>query len=223
MTTLTSPLPLVATASIIASAWASGESILFNVLPTQKAHPSLRLTSKTICIGAGAAISFFTITPILRSSAPREVLLQQWHLAYDLGKSVMPPAAGAIAASYLGVAWAVANSQQHLQGGSSSSSEWRGFAAAAALMVGIVPFTLLFVMRTIRELETLMIVGGDGANSKSADTTRHGESEEDREQALLEEARSLLRRWSRLNLMRAMLPLVGTGFAVWNLSKVLSA
>ncbi|KAF7521197.1 hypothetical protein G7054_g12514 [Neopestalotiopsis clavispora] len=165
-----------------------------------------------------AAISFFTITPILRSSAPREVLLQQWHLAYELGKSVMPPAAGAIAASYLGVAWAVAKSQHH-QG----SSEWRGFAAAAALMVGIVPFTLLFVMRTIRELEALMIVGGDGANSKSTDTTRHGESEEDRELALLEEARSLLRRWSRLNLVRAMLPLVGTGFAVWNLSKVLSA
>ncbi|KAF3025654.1 hypothetical protein E8E14_013551 [Neopestalotiopsis sp. 37M] len=194
MTTLTNPLPLAATASIIASAWASG---------------------------AGAAISFFTITPILRSSAPREVLLQQWHLAYDLGKSVMPPAAGAIAASYLGVAWAVANSHQHHQG--SSGSEWRGFAAAAALMVGIVPFTLLFVMRTIRELEALMIVGGDGANGKSTDATRHGESEEDREQALLEEARSLLRRWSRLNLVRAMLPLVGTGFAVWNLSKVLSA
>lgn len=132
----------------------------------------------------------------------------------------MPPAAGAIAASYLGVAWAMANSHQHHQGG---SSEWRGFAAAAALVVGIVPFTLLFVMRTIRELEALMIVGGYGANSKSTDTTRHGESEEDREQALLEEARSLLRRWSRLNLVRAMLPLAGTGFAVWNLSQVLSA
>jgi hypothetical protein len=68
-----------------------------------------------------------------------------------------------------------------------------------------------------------MIVGGDGANGKSTDTTRHEDSEEDREQVLLEEARSLLRRWSRLNLVRAMLPLAGTGFAVWNLSKVLSA
>ncbi|ETS79435.1 hypothetical protein PFICI_09288 [Pestalotiopsis fici W106-1] len=187
MTTLTSPLPLAATASIIASAWASG---------------------------AGAAISFFTITPILQSSAPREVLLQQWHLAYNLGKSYMPPAAGAIAASYLGVAWTVAKHPAQYGGG---SGEWRGFAAAAALMVGIVPFTLLFIMRTIRELEGLMIAG----DAKDTDSNTR-ESDRDEVQAM-EEARRLLTRWSRLNFARAMLPLIGTGFAVWNLSKVLSA
>ncbi|KAK6189282.1 ATP-dependent RNA helicase [Pestalotiopsis sp. IQ-011] len=164
MTTFMSPLPLSATASIIASAWASG---------------------------AGAAISLFTITPILASSAPRDVLLQQWHLAYTLGKSYMPPAAGAIAASYLGAAYY-------------SPSEWRGFAAAAALTVGIVPFTLLLIMPTVRALEGML---GDGRDGKEAG----------------EEARRVMRTWSRWNFARAMLPLVGTGFAVWNLGEILLA
>ncbi|KAI0162975.1 hypothetical protein BJ166DRAFT_525022 [Pestalotiopsis sp. NC0098] len=164
MTAFMSPLPLSATASIIASAWASG---------------------------AGAAISLFTITPILASSAPRDVLLHQWHLAYTLGKSYMPPAAGAIAASYLGAAYY-------------SPNEWRGFAAAAALTVGIVPFTLLLIMPTVRALEGML---GDGRDGKEADA----------------EAREVMQSWSRWNFARAMLPLVGTGFAVWNLGEVLSA
>ncbi|KAK6083659.1 ATP-dependent RNA helicase HAS1 [Seiridium cupressi] len=143
---------------------------------------------------AGAAISFFTITPILRSSAPREVLLQQWHIAYSLGKSYMPPAAVAITASYFSVAYAYC----------SRGLEWRGFAGAGALTVGIVPFTLLFILGTIGELEGMM---AKGAQEKG------GELE-------LQAARKALGKWSRLNFVRAMLPLVGSGLAVWNLLSI---
>ncbi|KAK9779359.1 putative ATP-dependent RNA helicase [Seiridium cardinale] len=143
---------------------------------------------------AGAAISFFTITPILRSSAPREVLLQQWHIAYSLGKSYMPPAAVAITASYFSVAYAYG----------SRGLEWRGFAGAGALTVGIVPFTLLFILGTIGELEGMM---AKGAREKG------GELE-------LQAARQALGKWSRLNFVRAMLPLVGSGLAVWNLLSI---
>lgn len=105
----------------------------------------------------------------------------------------MPPAAGAIAASYLGAAYY-----------SAPLGEWRGFAAAAALTVGIVPFTLLLIMPTVRALEGML---GDGRDGKEADA----------------EARAVMQSWSRWNFARAMLPLVGTGFAVWNLGEILSA
>lgn len=189
MTAFMSPLPLSATASIIASAWASGK-----FTPLQHIHTLAPLLTNNCYEGAGAAISLFTIAPILQSSAPRGVLLHQWHLAYTLGKSYMPPAAGAIAASYLGAAYY----------SSSLVKEWRGFAAAAALTVGIVPFTLLLIMPTVRALEGMLADGRDG---KEADA----------------EARAVMQSWSRWNFARAMLPLVGTGFAVWNLGEILSA
>ncbi|KAH6656482.1 hypothetical protein BKA67DRAFT_531752 [Truncatella angustata] len=168
MSTLSSPVPIMAIASIVASAWASG---------------------------AGAAISFFTITPILRSSAPREVMLEQWHIAFNLGKAFMPPFAAAIAASYTAVAYTCFT----------RSLEWRGFAAAGALTIGIVPFTILFILETVGELEGMIARGRQTALKDDEDS---------------EKVRTALGRWSRLNLARAVLPLAGTGSAVWNLLSV---
>jgi hypothetical protein len=116
-------------------------------------------------------------------------MLQQWHLAYNRGKACMPPFAGAIALSYFYLSYA--HHARHL--------EWRGFATAGALTVGIVPFTLLFIMGNIRKLEAAM--ADKDAKTSAAD----------------QEARSLLTTWSRMNLARAMLPLAGTVAAVWNL------
>ncbi|KAI0137481.1 hypothetical protein BJ170DRAFT_678326 [Xylariales sp. AK1849] len=157
MTAFATPLPITATASIVASAWASG---------------------------AGAAISFFTITPILASDASRDTLLQQWQLAFTRGKTYMPPVAVAITASYCYVAYT--HWKQDL--------EWRGFAAAGALTVGIVPFTLFFIRGNIGQIQDAMLRKGS-----------------------IEEARALLTTWGALNLARAMLPLVGSAAALWNL------
>ncbi|KAI1845381.1 hypothetical protein JX266_008476 [Neoarthrinium moseri] len=152
----------MATASIVASAWAAG---------------------------AGAGISLFTITPLLSSSASVGIMLQVWQLAFNRGKSYMPPAAAAITASYLYVSWTHA----------ARGLEWRGFAVAAALTLGIVPFTFLFIRDTIVELE--------GMGRKEG----HGVAE-----AVV---RATLSRWGALNLARSCLPLLGTAAAIWNLLK----
>lgn len=103
----------------------------------------------------------------------------------------MPPAAIAITASYLSVAYTCF----------SRGLEWRGFAGAGALTVGIVPFTLIFIMGHIKQLERMMAEG-------KADKLRDAEG--------LEETRTALSRWSRWNFARAMLPLLGSALGVWN-------
>lgn len=108
----------------------------------------------------------------------------------------MPPAAALITASYLSVAYKYF----------SRGLEWRGFAGAGALTAGIVPFTLLFILGNIGQLEGMMAEGKVGK-------LQDGEG--------LEKTRTLLSKWSRLNFARAMLPLTGSGLAIWNLFSVL--
>lgn len=134
-------------------------------------------------------------------------MLQQWHLAYNRGKAYMPPFAGAIALSYFWLSYAHRARQL----------EWRGFAAAGALTVGIVPFTLLLIMGNIRQLEAAMVAVEGGGGDDDVDVDVDAKTAAAAAAAADREARGLLTTWSRLNLARAMLPLVGTVAAVWNL------
>lgn len=130
-----------------------------------------------------------------RPDVPQDALVHQWHGLYRRGAAMMPVLAGTTALGY----WTVAYYRYCL---SSPPAEWRGFAAAGALVLAIVPFTLVTMMPTIRALEAAHPIGR-GTGEKKTTSRRTAEA--------------LLRKWTRLNVWRSLIPLVGTACAVWNL------
>ena len=90
----------------------------------------------------------------------------------------MPTFAATAASAYLYAAW-----DRRQQGGI-----WKGFVVAAALTVGIVPYTLLTMLPTNAALDAIV----DGSRS-----------------AAQEEVSMLVGRWGVLNLGRSLFPLAG--------------
>lgn len=98
----------------------------------------------------------------------------------------MPKVAGTVALAYAYAAY-----DAHSRG-----TSWKGYLSAAALVISIVPFTIVFMTPTNSTL--LAAVSGQSVLS----------------QATLSE---LIRKWSFLNITRSFLPLLGaaTGFVTF--------
>lgn len=80
------------------------------------------------------------------------------------------------------------------------------YAAAAVTTAGIVPWTLLAMMKTNH---TLM------ARAETV-TEKSGKSEEQD----LKEVKALLKKWTRLNAARAVFPLVGAALGIWGVLSI---
>jgi len=78
--------------------------------------------------------------------------------------------------------------------------EWRGFASAGVSMILLIPYTLIFMMGTYNKLL-----------AASAPDTK------DKKTLTDDSARSLIQKWGDLNLVRAVVSIIGTGLALWNL------
>ena len=131
------------------------------------------------------------VTPALIKShkddqPPSGLLAKQWRNLYENGKSRNPPVAATVTAAFLYLAWSV-------RSGSSLSrktplSRSGLFSAAAALTLGIVPFTFVAMTNTNNSLlersETLKVVSE-------------------------EETVDLIEHWTNLNQIRGLLPLLG--------------
>jgi hypothetical protein len=96
----------------------------------------------------------------------------------------MPKVAVPVALSYAYAAYDASSRVAHAGG-------WTGFAVAGALVVGIVPFTLVGMSGVIGKLERAL--EGSGAEAKSHDETA-----------------TLIKHWSSLNVLRSLLPLAGS-------------
>lgn len=132
---------------------------------------------------------------LIRQDVSQDALIRQWHGIYKRGAATMPALGASTTLGY----WFVAYQMM-------GSSEWRGFAAAGALTLAIVPFTLVVMMPTIRELETEIAgEGGSAAKDNKKISRSRGTVE------------ALLWKWTRLNVVRSLMPLLGTACAVWNL------
>lgn len=109
--------------------------------------------------------------------------MQVWQHLFNRGAAIMPPAAVAVASSYL---WAAYDAH-------SRQLEWKGYAVAAGLVVGIVPFTLL----TLGGINSTLIGAFKGTVALSA-----------------EQSEAMIRKWGLINVVRSLLPLAGavTGF-----------
>jgi len=140
-------------------------------------------------LGGIAGLSNFTVPGLLSAPVSGTLLAQQWQTVFDLGKAAMPTLAVVSLASYAYTAYD--RSKRHLY--------WTRYAAAAALTISIVPFTLIFMNPTNQSL--LQIASG-GATAAVVDD---------------DSVRALLTKWAGLNLIRSLLPLGGAVAGLWAL------
>ncbi|KAJ5559910.1 DUF1772-domain-containing protein [Penicillium frequentans] len=139
--------------------------------------------------GTIASISTITVPALVQSQnedhKSPSLLAKQWKVLYETGKKKAPPIAVAVASSLTYLAWSVR------QGGplykTTVYSRSGLYLAAAVLTVGIVPYTLIFMM------------GTNNALMKKAESTSDADKE----------VPDLIERWNTLNLGRSIFPLAG--------------
>ncbi|GIJ82143.1 hypothetical protein Asppvi_000646 [Aspergillus pseudoviridinutans] len=157
-----------------------------------RAAQVLGLTGAAWLSGNMFALSLITTPALVQSLHEKQVTpstaAKLWANIYNTGKLQNPPIAAATAAVLFYLAWAVRDGTAlSLLVGPNSSLL---YAASGALTVGIVPFTLTFMMGTNRELEAKV-------------------GSKDEIEATRTEVESLLERSGVLNAVRGGLPLVG--------------
>ncbi|KAI0810380.1 hypothetical protein GGR55DRAFT_136823 [Xylaria sp. FL0064] len=136
--------------------------------------------------GMSSSLTVLGIPTILHGNAPSELRVSQWRFQFLRGQAIIPGLALANAVNYWNVAY-------HCW---SRGLEWRGFAAAGVSTFFMIPFTLTFIMGTNRKL----LAAAEGREKTLSDDS----------------AKSLIKKWGDLNIARAVLPILGTGLALWN-------
>ncbi|KAI1309879.1 hypothetical protein F5Y03DRAFT_347727 [Xylaria venustula] len=137
--------------------------------------------------GMSASLSVLGIPTILHGSAPTEYRVRQWYFQFLRGQAIIPGLGFLNALNYWNVAYQCW----------SRGVEWRGFAVAGLSTFFMIPYTLTFIRGTNRKL--------------------FAAAEGEKENALSDgEARSLIKKWGDLNIARAIVPVLGTGLALWN-------
>lgn len=118
-------------------------------------------------------------------------IARQWKYFYDNGSTQNPPISMAIASALFYVAWSVRQGSALYKPTPYSRSGL--FTAAGVSILGIVPFTLVFMAKT------------NGALAKKAQSASEASSVEVVE---------LLNKWTTLNFVRGLFPLVGSVCAI---------
>lgn len=162
-----SGLSLIAVAiGILGSAWTSG-----------KPRPPCRETPNQQLCFAGT-ISTISIISLPAIKAAPEASAAVWAELYARGAGFVPKIGSVVTASYLYAAYITFG-----RGG-----RWEGFAAAAACVASIVPFTLIVMKSTNDRLHKAAKDGVKGTDPPVA---------------------SAMNTWGVLNLTRGLLPLAG--------------
>lgn len=166
----------------------------------------LGITSSLFLAGMTTSLSVSTVPRLLES--PASLLLRQWGHLYDGGKKTGPPVSLVAGLAYFFLAYR-AHVSPWRHGGANPAL----FAAAAALSLGIVPYTLAVLARTNRALLAKVaalrrwdVAGQEGEGEGEGRGLR---SQED------ESAHQLVDRWALLNLGRAGMLLASGLLGVW--------
>ncbi|KAH6667369.1 hypothetical protein B0J14DRAFT_704472 [Halenospora varia] len=138
-----------------------------------------------------ASVSMFTV-PAIRLAHSKDglssvVLAKLWEDIYEAGKATNPPVAAAVTSSFAYLAWS-SRGGAHLPKNCSQL-----YGLAALLTIGIVPYTLMFMLGTNNKLSA-KAKRQSGAVSVPAYDDAFAK---------------LIDRWSTLNLCRSLLPLFG--------------
>ncbi|KAI5918218.1 hypothetical protein F4810DRAFT_693061 [Camillea tinctor] len=146
--------------------------------------------------GIGTSLSLFSIPTILSGGTPADVMLRQWKFHFVRGRALMPGLGALNAANYWVTSYALW----------SRGLEWRGLAVGGASTFFVIPYTVVFIFG----INERLLAAADG----------EGEKEEEKAKAKpMSEGtvRRLIKKWGDLNVVRAVVPLVGSGLALWNL------
>ncbi|KAL2270966.1 hypothetical protein VTJ83DRAFT_337 [Remersonia thermophila] len=160
----------------------------------------------SVAAGTSLSLSFFLVPRLLESPTP--LMLKQWIRTYARGKRAVPLASLAAAASYLYLGLGNRYLHPHLL----TLGQARAYLAAAALTLGIVPYTKLFMAGTngrllkLEESAGLAAASLEGKAADAADAAAEAEVEAQRERS----AKGLVDWWGVLNLGRAGLLLAGS-------------
>ncbi|KAI9877952.1 MAG: hypothetical protein M1830_002359 [Pleopsidium flavum] len=134
-----------------------------------------------------SSLSLVTIPVLLQTSTPTSLLLQQWKSIYLRGHIQGPAIATLTGLTYAYVAYA--KSQQGKDG--------TGYGIAGLATVAIVPYTLTIMGSVNRRLMEAAAAGPRTAVGS-------------------EEVKVLVARWSRLNAVRGLFPLLGGIVGLWS-------
>jgi hypothetical protein len=147
------------------------------------------LTMLTGSVGGISLISIpALIDTIVSGTLPHHVAPQLWRVIFERGKATMPIAAATAAACY----GTLARSRY------ASQRPWIPFALSSVTTIAIVPFTVIAMSGTNGSL--IQLSAGQNVRDLS-----------------VEGILALLKTWSRLNLTRSLLPLVGALTSAWYL------
>jgi hypothetical protein len=131
-----------------------------------------------------SALSLMAVPVLLETTSLPAQLYHQWVTMYGYGHQVLPGMAITTFLIYLRIAYK-RRAQQNA---------WLLYALAGVVTVSIVPFTLIFMVSTN---DTLFQLEKDSRLTGSIGMS-------------IETSKKLVTWWSRLHLMRSMMPLVGT-------------
>ncbi|OBT65091.1 hypothetical protein VE03_05229 [Pseudogymnoascus sp. 23342-1-I1] len=147
---------------------------------------TIGLTTTAILAGASASFSIYTVPRLLESPTP--LLLKQFKHMFAAGHDTIPAGTIVAATSLLYLAY---------DSRAAGSPAWRGYATAAVLALGIVPYTLAVMM---------------GTNKVLLD---RAEEEEEKVEAQAASVKQLLDQWATMNLGRSVLLASAAVTAAW--------
>lgn len=140
-------------------------------------------------------------------------LTAQWLDLYDRGKKIFPGLAGVSSLANLYALWKLRDSPSPAP--AIFGSSWSTcYALVIASTMSLVPFTGLFMMETNRALKA-HATRDDAASAEGLEgmvVSPQEKAKRDRED---EEVLEVLWYWSKLNLVRALFPLVGAGIGFY--------
>lgn len=153
------------------------------------------ITTSSLLAGASLTMSFMMVPRLLESPTP--LLLKQWNGMFQAGKVSAPPVAAVSAASFFYLASKLP--------ASADKTKFYSYIAAGVLAVGIIPYTVVFMLPTNQKLlekveETKML-------SLKDELVEAGLGEET--------AHKLVDKWGMLNLGRSVLMTIAAVLGTW--------
>lgn len=147
------------------------------------------LTTTAILAGASASFSIYTVPRLLESPTP--LLLKQFKHMFAAGHDTVPDGTVVAATSLLYLAYDCR---------AAGSPAWRGYATAAALALGIIPYTLVVMM---------------GTNKVLLDEAEVAEVAAEKVETKAASVKQLLDQWATMNLGRSVLLASAAVTATW--------
>ncbi|KAL3461171.1 hypothetical protein BJX64DRAFT_261445 [Aspergillus heterothallicus] len=167
-----------------------------NKFPTGiRVAQAVGLTGAGWLAGNIASYSLVSVPSLITSyhehNVPLPLIVKQWRDMYSAGKAQNPPIAIVTAAAFVYLAWSVRESTTPLAVLAPKNATAL-YSAAAALTVAIVPWTLTTMLPTNNQLLERAGLKGWAPSDEAA-----------------EETEDLLHKWTFLNAVRGVFPLLG--------------